>query len=581
MLLALLPLLVPADVRVTTQDGSTLDGDWKVKEIEMTADFGRIEFDVEHVGRLELGEVDRVTLLDGRIFEGELDLPRIKLGKESVREADVATIDFLVEGRPALATDFTGEWMTSFGPMSLTQNGSQVTGTYGWNDEFKIEGTASGLSLEFEAKEPNGSSVGTFELWEDSNTFEGNFRWNDGNERFWGGYRHDPYLPAPEPGKVVEGQTSAGMNMHLHVPDDWDPKQKYTAILMLHGSNMSSRAYVDTILGTWPELGQRYVIVGLDGEQLSPNSDPEHGRAYNYSYVNFSGHKVGQKWRYNQSPGLVADAIEELSAAMPIDKWLVGGHSQGGFLTYAMGMFYSDRIAGVFPMACNLLVQCDPTYFDEEDVRESQRKMAWAPMHGQADPVVEFSGGEWCFERFVDGGFGTLRFFAPEEVGHQFAWMPVDEAVTWLDTMTGDDAEALIELARAELKAKRYRSATAAALRAEELGSGEASAIHRQVDQQAIDMADRLESAISRNRDADWVEDFWEFRKDFAFTPAASVAMDAYAKLRAEQAKPADEAYYSARRMEDDAARQEKYREIVERYYASRWYPVVKPWLTD
>ena len=43
--------------------------------------------------------------------------------------------------------------------------------------------------------------------------------------------------------------------------------------------------------------------------------------------------------------------------------------------------------------------------------------------------------------------------------------------------------------------------------------------------------------------------------------------------------KPANDLLYAARQERDDEARKAKQREIVEKYYASKWYPLVKGWL--
>ena len=71
------------------------------------------------------------------------------------------------------------------------------------------------------------------------------------------------------------------------------------------------------------------------------------------------------------------------------------------------------------------------------------------------------------------------------------------------------------------------------------------------------------------------------FRADFAFTPAAVDAMEAYARLRAKHADPADAAFYAARKEQDETTREAHYHEIVDRWYASKWYPLVKGWLED
>jgi hypothetical protein len=60
---------------------------------------------------------------------------------------------------------FAGRWTTSFGPMTLRQDGSQVRGTYGRSGtENTIEGTSEGGRLSFRYKEAQEQGTGWFRL---------------------------------------------------------------------------------------------------------------------------------------------------------------------------------------------------------------------------------------------------------------------------------------------------------------------------------------------------------------------------------------------------------------------------------
>ena len=583
-LLASLSLLVPTGVvTVTTADGETVSGVLKLKRFELETDFGSATIDADKVERIDFGEPDLVTSLGGVELEGRLRLRSLKVqtdgGTKTIRRADLVS---LVAGAAGGSTDgFDGRWMTRYGPMTLSVKGAKVTGTYGFEDRSSIEGRVRKGRLEFEYRGTSSGGEGWFELWEDGRTFAGRYDASGGQkDQFWGGYRIAHVIAPGKPGEVTEGQTESFLNYHLRMPDDFEDGQRYPAIAFFHGSNMSSRPYVDTIASTWPDLARDFVIVGFDGERLSSTSS-EGDRRFNASYINFSGHEVGNPWRYRQTPGLVNDALQELEQALPIDRWFVGGHSQGGFLSYAILMFYPERIAGVFPMACNLLVQCEPSRFDDEDVRARQRAVPIAAIHGRRDDVVGFSGGEYCHEAFQDGGFPMLRLFDPES-GHSFMHLPVEDAVRWLAGMASDDPQALVELAERSLEDDRFRDATAAASRAEDLGaSGDLSqrirAVHEAVDKAAQRDADKLEQAIATNRNGRWVDDFWEFRRRFAFTPAAQKVMALYAKVRAEHQKPADDQFYASR-SKDDVERKRMQLEINEKYWGSSWYKAIKRW---
>jgi hypothetical protein len=60
---------------------------------------------------------------------------------------------------------FAGRWATSFGPMTLQQDGGRVTGTYGrGGTENTIEGTVAAGRLTFRYKEANEEGTGSFTL---------------------------------------------------------------------------------------------------------------------------------------------------------------------------------------------------------------------------------------------------------------------------------------------------------------------------------------------------------------------------------------------------------------------------------
>jgi hypothetical protein len=85
---------------------------------------------------------------------------------------------------------FDGQWATSFGPMTLRQEGGSVTGTYGRNGtENSIEGTVEAGQLTFRYEEANERGTGWFRLRRPS-SFGGEYQVG-GNARSlpWQGWR--------------------------------------------------------------------------------------------------------------------------------------------------------------------------------------------------------------------------------------------------------------------------------------------------------------------------------------------------------------------------------------------------------
>ena len=76
---------------------------------------------------------------------------------------------------------------------------------------------------------------------------------------------------------------------------------------------MNSRAYVSTIVHAWSDLADRYLLIGINGEQRRPDSERE-APAYNYTYVNYAGRSTykGCPGTDRESPALVAEVIGEI-----------------------------------------------------------------------------------------------------------------------------------------------------------------------------------------------------------------------------------------------------------------------------
>ena len=209
------------------------------------------------------------------------------------------------KGKSDKAKAFAGEWMTSFGPMKLEAKGLNLAGEYGWSQESKIEGKVEKERCSFEWSGPNGRGEGWFELWKDGRTFAGEYTYNGNQKDFWGGYRLAPEKAEPKPGQITDGQTKSGLEYHLRVPKGFDKKKRYTAVALFHGSNYNSRDYVEGFPANWPELADRYILVGFDGEHLSSVSQ-DGVRAFNATYVEFSGGHDYWMWRGTISDGLIA-----------------------------------------------------------------------------------------------------------------------------------------------------------------------------------------------------------------------------------------------------------------------------------
>jgi predicted esterase len=498
----------------------------------------------------------------------------------------------------AKPVNVAGLWLTDLGLMELEQTGDKVTGRFALRGGSDIEGTVTGRRLEFTYKSFRPGN-GWFDVAPSGTSFAG----AAGTEGVtaWFGWRG---RKAPEfarhakvlPGKIVDGSTKNLLTYSVRAPDaykDGDAR-KWPAVVILHGSNMNAKAYVNTIAAAWPDIAKDYLLIGINGERPSDLGGAGKEPSFNYTYVSYVGRSTfkGFPGTDRESPTLVAEALADLRENYPISKYFVGGHSQGGFLTYSLLMNTPELIAGAFPISAGVIFQCEPTAYADEKLRAAQRAVPLAIVHGKQDGVVNFSMGEYAATLFGEANWPALRFFADNTgAAHMFARLPVNQAIRWLEAHASDDPAKLVDFAEQRRKANAYRDAVAALNRAARLKLDPATQqrldrLSRDIDAKAAAGAKQFLPQIQATGKPakPWIDAFLAYRDDFEFAPAARETMQAFAALRAEHDGPAKKAFdeahaaFQQNRRDDGYA---KYQEIIDKYPAATSYRNVKRWLAE
>lgn len=548
--------------------GGTLKGEANGRELTFTLEQGPETFK----GTLEL--VD-----DGHFFTG------------TVRESSVAWRGWrknpeATKGKPA---KFGGTWRTSWGLMELEQDGDTVTGGFGAQGWSTFRGEVRGRRLLLKFKAPWGSGTIWWEPREDGAAGYG-AAVTDGGEWKFIARRLEGYRRGVKPvaGKIVAGLGDNRLTYYIRAPKGWRKGKKVPAIVFLHGSNMSSKPYLGTIADR-RGFGDRYMLIGIDGEQWQDWSKPDDPR-HNYTYVNYMGRSTykGYPNTDRESPALVAELIGELRERWKLTKVFVGGHSQGGYLSYFFLMHSPELVDGVFPISCGLVMQCEPDVFESEELKAAQRATPLAAVHGEADSAVGFSFGKSSYARFEEFGFPAARFF-DNSAGHAFIALRFDDAIEWLEQMSSDDPKKLLRFTEDSLDEDRFRDATAAIARLRTLKlkkpqQKQLKELAARVDEYAEADAERYAATIAANEDATWVDGFLEYRRQFEFADAAKPAMAAFYELRESHEIGARELMSEGRGLmrsgQKDAA-WNKYDRILEKYYASSLYSRVKGWQAE
>jgi predicted esterase len=400
-------------------------------------------------------------------------------------------------------------------------------------------------------------------------------------------------LPTPTPRKalIIDATTANGMTWHVRLPEKYDPKLGAPAIILFHGSNACSADYLIGITQRWPKLAADYVLIGIDGEWPNPIASDAAQPTYNYTYVNFVGKSKykGYPGSDRESPALVAEAVAEIRQQIKLTKIFITGHSQGGFLVYSLLMNYPDLFAGGMPISAGLIFQCEPTAYENAEIRQQQRKRPLVILHGDADPLVSVSMARSAYDSFLYDGFPMLRLAIVKGAGHAFIALPFEEGIRWMESMTADDPKALLTSAERAYARHDYRDATAYLLRARELDTAGAQtaaiqALQQKVEQLAAAPARKLETTIRDSQSNAWVADFDAFRRQFEFTEAAAPVLAEYAKLHKTHEKPAEKLWGEVRKAFQEGNKDQGYKlceELAARYYASSYYRYAKQTLEE
>jgi len=489
------------------------------------------------------------------------------------------------DAESAPTADFSGTWVSSLGNLVLEQNGRSVEGTWGNEGWASIEGEVTGRRMQMRWKRIQWSGDAWFEMTAEGGRFFG--LTDETPPVKWLGLRVAEFVPdaAPKAGEIVSGLSENHIFYFLRAPDGWRKGKKADAVVLLHGSNWTTKGMVWVTAQNWPELAKECFIIGIQGQDWADWSDADDLR-HNYTYVNWMGRSTYQGYPNTdrESPYLVKQVIEELTEECNLERIFLGGHSQGGFLSYILYMHHPELFAGVFPIAGGLVIQAEPDVFEDEKLLAAQRATPLAIVHGTEDQLVPFSTGEYIHERFLASGFPMLRFFAPD-LGHGYDFLPVGEAVAWLSALSTDDSKELALFAQDAADEDRWRDVGAALARAEAIrAQPKLKAVMKKLDAAAAKDAERFQELIAKDADGSWIDEFLDWRDQFEFAPAAAGTMKAFYRLRDEHDEPAEKLIGEARAAFQRGNREvgwASYEKVVREYYAARRYRNVKKWLAD
>lgn len=345
---------------------------------------------------------------------------------------------------------------------------------------------------------------------------------------------------ANRPAEVPPGETRLltspkGMKYFLRVPKTYQPKTGTRVIVFMHGSNMNGLTYLRSFESA--KWAKEDILVCPNGETGGAGADPYGSNNFGFGSAEY-----------------VAEITKLVTRDFKSTRVYVGGHSQGGFLTYSVIMLYPDLYHGAFPMAGDCWSQNEPNLWETKPERVAlQKRIAIAVIHGQSDPVVAFSQGKHGYDVFRAMGYPKLRLFAPKNLGHQFLLSPVPEALEWLDAMNG--LNPVVSLKKTEDWAKEgewgWVYQTAAAINANKKSPKGAKKIAKKLQKAVEKRAKAATRTIAKRMEAEtprqWLDAWYEYWRHFGSTRSAKPVVKHYASLRSQQRTHGERLFGEAR----------------------------------
>ncbi|MHC4137899.1 MAG: alpha/beta hydrolase [Planctomycetota bacterium] len=328
---------------------------------------------------------------------------------------------------------------------------------------------------------------------------------------------------AQRPNEVKPGQSALlkspkGVYYFLRVPKKYKAKDGARLIVFLHGSNMNGLSYLRSF------EAKRWAH---DAILCCPNGETGKGDPYGANNFTFS------------SGPLVAEITKLVQEDFKTTVTYVGGHSQGGFLTFSVIMNFPELYHGAIPMAGDCWMQNEPNLWEDKPERMAlQRKIGIAVIHGRADPVVKFAQGQHAYDVFRAMGYPKLRLFAPERLGHQFMLSPVDDALEWLEAMNGRQEKDSFKLAAKWAKKGEYGWALQAAKALEAGGGKSAQTRAAKIVARCEAAAQKAVAAMQKRMEGKaeaWIPEWLEFWRIYGGTDAARALVKQYEEKREEQ----------------------------------------------
>ena len=225
--------------------------------------------------------------------------------------------------------------------------------------------------------------------------------------------------------KQFESQSLRGLVVE---PDDYNPDREYPLIILLHGygSNMADLA------GLTPAISRTEYLY------VCPNAptpfDLGMGQT-GYAWANFYGDSYAEEALGSEDKLL--DFLEELKARYCVrqDQLILGGFSQGGMMTYQIGLPRPKKFAGLFALSATV---------KEPDIIQprlpERRDQPVFVAHGTSDMIAPIDAGRGSIDLLREWGYSP-EYHEYDGMAHEIRQEVIDDLVGWLKRLTRNNRE--------------------------------------------------------------------------------------------------------------------------------------------
>jgi polyhydroxybutyrate depolymerase len=221
----------------------------------------------------------------------------------------------------------------------------------------------------------------------------------------------------------------------VHTPESWDGRSALPVLVVLHGYSATG-AFQDLYFGSTDRMERESMIV------VAPDGTPD---SQGFRFWNAADACCDFERNGVDDVAYLSDMLDELETYFPVDRFVLLGHSNGGFMAHRLGCELGDRITAIASLAgSNEARDCvdtrpsvlqihgtlDDTILDETNswtlgARDSIELWVEAAgcraveEVGQANYALEVPGAETRIERWsgCPEGFAA-ELWTMEETGH-------------------------------------------------------------------------------------------------------------------------------------------------------------------